>query len=113
MARDAADGTPNPPAWYQGVPALLALRDGDFAMAIERAELYAQADRELGPILAILAAQRAGDGAVVNRYLPQVLDMPSFRARGVLTRLRERIEDDGLMEQIRNGLIAAGVPPTR
>ena len=110
MARDAADGSPNPPAWYQGVPALLALRDGDYAEAVERAEIYAQADRELGPILAILAGHSAGDGAVVNRYLPQVLDLPSFRARGVLPTLRDRIEDDGLMEQIRSGLIAAGVP---
>jgi tetratricopeptide (TPR) repeat protein/TolB-like protein len=110
MARDAADGTPNAPAWYYGVPALLALRDAQYDHAIECAELYAQADRELGPILAILAGQSAGDGAVVNRYLPQVLDMASFRSRGVLTTLRDRIEDDALMEQIRGGLIAAGVP---
>ena len=107
----AAEGTPNPPAWYRGVPALIALRNGDYAKAIECAELYAEADRELGPVLAILAAQRAGDGAVVNRYLPQVLDVASFRARGVLTTLRDRIEDDALMEQIRSGLVAAGVPP--
>lgn len=111
MARDAAEGTPDAPAWYHGVPTLLALRDGDYEEAIKCAELYAQADRELGPILAILAAQSAGEGAVVNRYLPQVLDMPSFRAHGVLTTLRGRIQDDALMEQIRGGLIAAGVPP--
>ncbi|UJW87037.1 tetratricopeptide repeat protein [Devosia sp. SL43] len=112
MARDAADGTPDAPAWYQGVPALLALRDGNYEQAIVRAERYAQADRELGPILAILAAQSAGEGAVVNRYLPQVLDVPSFRMRGVLTTLRDRIQDDALMEQIRGGLVAAGVPPS-
>lgn len=110
MARDAADASPNPPPWYQGVPALLALRDGDFVQAIARAELYAQADRELGPILAIMAAQGAGDGAVVNRYLPQVLDVTSFRAQGVLPRLRERIGDDLLMDGIRRALVQAGVP---
>ena len=111
MALAAAEGTPDPPAWYHGVPTLIALRNGDYAKAIEYAERYAQADRELGPALAILAAQRAGDGAVVNRYLPQVLDVPGFRTRGVLTTLRERVEDDALMEQIRSGLVAAGVPP--
>jgi TolB-like protein len=111
MARDAVDGTPDAPAWYNGVPALLELRDGNYERAIQRAERYAQADRELGPVLAILAAQSAGEGAVVNRYLPQVLDVPSFRARGVLTTLRDRIGDDALMEQIRRGLVAAGVPP--
>ncbi len=111
MARDAAEGTPNPPAWYHGVPALLALRDGDLARAIASAERYAEADRELGPILAIMAAQRAGDSAVVNRYLPQVLDVPAFRAKGVLPRLRERISDESLVESIRGALVEAGVPP--
>ena len=50
MAIDAAEGSPNPPPWYQGVPTLLALRDGDFAKAVASAELYAKADRELGPL---------------------------------------------------------------
>jgi len=110
MARDAADASPNPPPWYQGVPALLALRDRDFVQAITRAELYAEADRELGPILAIMAGQGAGDSAVVNRYLPQVLDVATFRAKGVLPRLRERISDDLLMDGIRLALVEAGVP---
>lgn len=109
-ALDALEGSPNPPAWYHGVPALLALRDGDYAKAMQCAELYALADRELGPILAIMAGQAANDGAMVNRYLPQVLDVASFRSRGVLTRLRERITDDALMNQIRASLISAGVP---
>ena len=111
MARDAAEGSPNPPPWYQGVPALLALRDGDLAAAIAAAELYARADRELGPILAIMAAQRAGDGDVVNRYLPQVLDVAAFRVAGVLPRLRQRIADVVLMDTIRAALVRAGVPP--
>lgn len=111
LAREAADDAPNPPSWYQGVPALLALRDGDTAKAIVCAELYAEADRELGPILAIMAGQRAHDSAVVNRYLPQVLDIAAFRAMGVLPRLRERISDSGLIEAIRAALVQAGVPP--
>ena len=112
MARDAAEASPNPPPWYLGVPALLALRDGDFAQAIACAELYAQADHELGPILAIMAGQSAGDSAVVNRYLPQVLDVTAFRAKGVLPRLRERVGDDQLLDSIRTALIQAGVPAT-
>jgi tetratricopeptide (TPR) repeat protein len=111
MAREAA-GSPAPPNWYQGVPALLALRDGDHASALASAELYAQADPELGPILAIMAAQQLGDGAVVNRYLPQVLDVASFRAKGVLPRLRDRISDTALLDLIRAALGQAGVPPT-
>ena len=110
MARDTLDGAPNPPAWYYGVPTLGALHGGDFAVAGQDAEIYAPADRELGPILAILAAQGAGDGAVVNRYLPQVLDVPGFRARGVVPQLRLRITDGALLGQIRTALAKAGVP---
>ena len=110
MARDAVEGSPNPPPWYQGVPALLALRGGDFVQAATHAELYAQADPELGPILAIMAAQGSGDSAVVSRYLPQVLGVATFRAQGILPRLRERIGDAQLMDAIRAALVRAGVP---
>lgn len=110
MARDAVEGSPNPPPWYQGVPALLALRAGDFAQAATHAELYAQADPELGPILAIMAAQGSGDSAGVSRYLPQVLGVATFRAQGILPRLRERIVDAQLMDSIRAALVRAGVP---
>ena len=110
MARDAVDGSPNPPPWYHGVPALLALRDGDFASAAADAELYARADAELGPILAIMAAQGSGDSATVSRYLPQVLDVSTFRAQGILSRLRQHITDPLLMDSIRAALVKAGVP---
>ncbi|MDB5613064.1 MAG: hypothetical protein JWQ22_717 [Devosia sp.] len=110
MAREAAEQSPEPSPWYFGVPALLALRDGDLRRAVDSAERYAQADRELGPMLAIMAAQRASDRAVVNRYLPQVLDVSTFRAQGVLPRLRERIGDDKLIDAIRASMTQAGVP---
>ena len=110
MARDAAERTPNPPDWYFGVPALLALQSGDYDGAIVAAERYARADTELGPILAILAGQRRGDGEMVNRYLAQILDVPSFRGRGVLPRLRERVQNPALLTEIQAGLTAAGVP---
>lgn len=110
MARAAAEDSPSPPAWYFGVPALLSLRDGDYAEAVAHAERYALADRELGPTLAIMAAQLAGNSAVVNRYMPEVLDTAAFRAQGVLPRLRERVGDDRLIDAIRASLSEAGVP---
>lgn len=111
LAEQSIAAAPSPPAWYFGVPALLALRDRDFPTAIANAEIYAAADRELGPVLAIMAAQEAGDSAVVNRYLPQVLDIASFRVAGVLPQLRKRISDAGLLGRIGATLAAAGVPP--
>lgn len=110
LANDAVDYAPEAPAWYRLVPALAALRDAHYTDAIVEAELYAQADRELGPILAIMAGQGAGDSAVVNRYLPQVLDVPAFRAKGVLTTLQQSIGDRALLDAISGALISAGVP---
>ncbi|MBU1304280.1 MAG: hypothetical protein KKF33_02015, partial [Alphaproteobacteria bacterium] len=112
MAADAVSSAEDPPAWYFGAPTLLSLRRGELEEAGRYAEIYAQADRELGPILAIMAGQRNHDGTMVNRYVAQVLDVPSFRVRGVLPRLRERVTDPGLVEQIRIALLAAGVPQT-
>ena len=110
MARDAVEDSPDPPSWYFGVPTLLALRAGNSAQAVENSVRYAQADRELGPILAILAGQRSGDGDVVNRYLAQVLDIASFRASGVLPRLQQTVQDKALLADIQASLGAAGVP---
>lgn len=98
------------PDWYYGVPALAALRDGDFAKAARFAEIYARSDREFGPVLAILAAEGAGDDAQVARQLPRVLEVPSFRAVGIVTQLRRRITDNALLDRIRTALVDAGVP---
>jgi tetratricopeptide (TPR) repeat protein/TolB-like protein len=92
------------PDWYYGVPTLAALREGDFAKAARYAEIYARADREIGPILAIMAAQGAGQ-------LPRVLEVQSFRNVGIITQLRRRITDSALLDRIRTALFDAGVPP--
>jgi uncharacterized protein HemY len=93
------------------VPTLAALREGDFAKAARYAEIYARADREIGPILAIMAAQGAGDDAQVARQLPRVLEVQSFRNVGIITQLRRRITDSALLDRIRTALFDAGVPP--
>jgi hypothetical protein len=110
LAAKAVAGSPVPPPWYFAVPTLQALRDRHFAMAISNAQTYAIADPELGSVLAVVAASAAGNAGVVNRYLPQVLEVAAFRASGILPRLRERIGDVALLEEIGNGLATAGVP---
>lgn len=110
MSNSAVYATPDPPGWYYGVPALLAWRDKDYRMAIEDAATYATADREIGPILAVMAGVSSGDSDVVNRYLPQILEAPGFRANGILPHLQRRIGDPVLMGQISDFLVQAGVP---
>jgi TolB-like protein len=111
MAMEALSGAPEPPAWYYGAPAALALLDRNFNDAMQMAERYASADREIGLVLTIVATQGAGNEALVNRYLPPLLDLPSFREVGIFPRLRLRITNEALLDVIRDGLLAAGVPP--
>jgi Tfp pilus assembly protein PilF/TolB-like protein len=103
---------PEPPAWYHGGPAVLALLDQDFVGASELAERYATADGQIGPVLALVAAQNAGRAELVAQHLPQLVELPAFRQRGILPRLRETISNPPLLEMIATGIVAAGVPPT-
>ena len=107
----ALNKTPQPPPdWYYGAPALAAYHGRDFAVAAGRAASFARADRELGSVLATLAALESGNGDMVNRFLPQVLDVATFKANGILPQLRKRVGDETLIADIRDGLIRAGVP---
>ncbi|KQT45980.1 hypothetical protein ASG47_13640 [Devosia sp. Leaf420] len=110
LAERSLSGPTTIPDWYYGVPALAALETGDFSQAEQFADTYARADREVGPILAILAAQGQGDEEQVAKELPRVLEVPSFRAGGIITQLRRRITDTALLDRIRMGLAEAGVP---
>lgn len=111
LASLAINSAPNPPSWYLIVPALKALRDGKFSVASIYARGYAEADRELGPILTVMAARAIANQELVASYLPRVLEVPGFRANGILTQLRKRITDETLIRDIRTALLGAGLPP--
>lgn len=108
----ALAGEPNPPNWYLGTPALLALAAKDYATALPLAEKYRTADKELGAILTLIAGHAAGHPAATQATLQQVLQTASFRAQGILPRLEQKITDPQLVETISQGLVAAGVPET-
>ena len=110
LARRIITESPEPPPCYYGVPVLEALRQGEYQKAVAYAGIYADADRELGPVLAVMAGQALGDTDIVNRYLPRVLDFAGFRSHGVLTQLRQSISDEKLLREIRVALLSAGVP---
>lgn len=101
----------NVPAWYQCVPALGAYRDRQFARALQLAELCARVDVEVGAPLGIVSAQELGDAGAVERLLPRVLEVSSFRGYGIMTQLRRRSTDVELLEHLRTGLSRTGIPP--
>lgn len=111
MAQHALGALTITPDWYYGVPAMWALQNRDFVKAKRYAEIYSRSDREIGPILAVMAAEGAGDDAEVARQLPRILNVQSFRTVGIVTQLRRRIVDTNLLDRIRMALIDAGVPP--
>ena len=98
-----------PPHWYHAAPAVNALRTGDVARAIQHAEKLGAGDAELASVIATVAAFRAGDEAVLNRYFAQLLDVTRFRRFGILPVLRQRISDAALVDEIAVQLRRAGV----
>ena len=98
------------PDWYYCVPAMAAIYDAEYRRGLSHAERCARLDVELGSILALLAAQGTGEASLVDRQLPRVLDVATFRESGILPRMRERATDLALLERIATGLREAGVP---
>jgi TolB-like protein len=111
LAGKAVAGSPLPPPWYYAVPTLVALQGSHFQIAISNAQTYDLSDPELGSVMAVVAACESGNASVLNRYLPQVLEVASFRASGIMPRLRQRIGDAALLDRISKALTTAGVPP--
>ena len=101
---------PLPPPWYYFVPMLDAYRRHDWSAAVDDALAYAVADRELGAAVAVSAGARAGQNALVARYLPAILSSAQFKAGGILPRLGMMVADGGLLSAIGDGLVMAGVP---
>lgn len=112
LAELAIDAVPlaKRPDWFQCVPALGALRERAFDRALRLARACASGDIELGSVLAVLAAQGAGDGEAVAQQLPRVLEVSNFRNYGIMSYLQLRIPDPRLLATMQTGLSAAGVP---
>jgi tetratricopeptide (TPR) repeat protein len=111
-AQRALDSVPRTqvPDWYYCAPAIASLSERDYRDALTYAERCAHIDVELGSVLAVLAAQGLGDAALTAQQLPRVLEVPSFRQAGIVTRMKQRGASQALVYRIANGLTRAGVP---
>jgi len=98
------------PDWYYCAPALAALDRGDLRNARTYAERCARVDTELGAVLALLVAVEQDEAAAMDRQLSRVLEVPSFRRNGIMSRMAERATDDDLLGRMEAGLSSAGVP---
>lgn len=112
IANAAIAGAPSAPPWYMGVAAIGALSRNEYPVAVTYSEIYARADKEIGPILVVMAAQNLADNDKVSRYLARIFDIRSFHQRGIMPTVRLRIPDGQLLLAIRQSLIRAGVPQT-
>lgn len=112
LAQRAIEAVPplEVPDWFSCVPAMAALENNMFQRAQRLAQECGRVDMELGPILSILIAQGAGDVGMVGQMLPRILEVPSFRSSGIMTRLRHRMTDETLLAAIERTLLKAGVP---
>lgn len=98
------------PNWFQCVPAMGALADDSFDRARLLALQCGRVDTELGPILALLAAEGAHDVDMLGQTLPSILEVATFRSAGIMARLKRRMTDPVLLGQIEEALLEAGVP---
>lgn len=112
LAQRAIDAVPSleVPKWFQCVPALAALEQNAFQRAQRLALDCGRVDTELGPVISLLVADGTGDAALIGQTLPRLLEVPTFRSAGIMTRLNRRMTDDVLLAQIEQALLNAGVP---
>lgn len=102
---------PSAPARYYTVRALNALKEQRFFDAIDAAQALVPGDDELGTVIALAAAPRAGRQDLIDRYRPIVMGNPHFQVGGIMPRLGMRMRTDAVTERLREGLVLAGVPP--
>ena len=103
---------PSPPSRYFTVRAFNALQQERFFDAIDAAQALATGDEEFGPVVALAAAPRAGRQDLIDRYRPIVMSNPHYQLAGIFPRLAMRVRADSVFEQLREGLVLAGVPPS-
>jgi tetratricopeptide (TPR) repeat protein len=100
-----------PAGWYFTVRAVNGLRRGDHAAAIRYALTILRGDAELGLAIIVAAAPGAGRSDLLAANVPALLALPQFRAQGILPRLSVRIADQEVLDNLRFGLIRAGLTP--
>ncbi|HCO54152.1 MAG TPA: hypothetical protein DIT93_03930 [Pelagibacterium sp.] len=103
----------NPPDFYSIVPALWALREGDYAQAVAVGERMVSAVPDLGTAVMVAAGGQLRDAEIINAYLPRLLASQRFRRLGIMPALRQHVLDPDLLRTISSGIISAGVPLDR
>lgn len=102
-----------PPSFFHAVPALRALREGNYGQAAVDGEKMLAAYPHIGAAVLVAAGGHMGDLKVINAHLPQLLAAQNFRQMGILPFLRRFITDQELLRQFGNGIARAGVPIDR
>ncbi|WP_417585218.1 hypothetical protein [Pelagibacterium sp.] len=103
----------DPPDFYSIVPALWAMREGDYIQAAAIGERILSAAPDLGSAVMVAAGGHLRDADIINAYLPRLLASQRFRRQGIMPVLRAHVMDPDLLRAISTGIISAGVPLDR
>lgn len=103
----------DPPQYYYLVPALWALREGEYHRAIAYAERMLDDTPYISPAILVAAGGHLGEGEIINQYLPRLLAIPRYRRVGIMPALRYHAADQQLLHELLTGMLEAGVPLDR
>lgn len=101
------------PQYYYLVPALWALREGEYHRAIAYAERMIDDTPYIGPAILVAAGGHLDDAQIINAYLPRLLALPRYRRVGIMPALRYHMADTQLLHELLTGMLEAGVPLDR
>ncbi|WP_127145298.1 tetratricopeptide repeat protein [Pelagibacterium montanilacus] len=100
---------PDPPPRYALVPALHALRGGEYGLARAHGERLYEAEPELATAILVAVGGLTRDTDLINSYLPRLLATSQLAGPGILPALRRQISDPEMLRILANGLTASGL----
>ncbi|MCD7060340.1 tetratricopeptide repeat protein [Pelagibacterium xiamenense] len=103
----------DPPPRFHFVPALWALRNGEYDTALSHAREMVRAYPSFGAAVMVAIGGQTRDSAIIDTYLSRLLALESYRRLGILPALRQMTGDPAVLLELSNGISQAGVPLDR
>ncbi|WP_404402664.1 hypothetical protein [Pelagibacterium halotolerans] len=109
----ALSADPDPPPRFHFVPALWALRNGEYDTALDHAHEMIRAYPRFGTAVMVAIGGQTRNSEIIDTYLPRLLAVESYRRLGIMPALRQVTGDPAVLLELSNGISQAGVPLDR